>query len=191
MGVHGLYHDGKLFNSKKIFDKRAAQINGYLKKWNARGFRSPAMHHNLEWQHDLHILYDSSTFDTDPFEPYSDGVGTIFPFFVEGKNKESIYVELPYTIAQDFTLFIIMREKKIDIWKNKLDWIARQGGMALLNVHPDYISFDNTSIEMEEYDKKYYIEFLTYVKEQYHDQYWHVLPRELAAFWMQSRKVEM
>ena len=154
-------------------------------------FRSPAMHHNLEWLHDLHILYDSSTFDTDPFEPYSDGIETIFPFFVERNKKENVYVELPYTLPQDFTLFILMGEKNIEIWKRKLGWIARKGGMALLNVHPDYICFDNTAIGREEYDKKYYIEFLTHVKEQYQGQYWNVLPRELAAFWMQSRQNEI
>ena len=34
-----------------------------------------------------------------------------------------------------------MREKTPEIWKRKLDWIARQGGLALVNIHPDYIDF--------------------------------------------------
>jgi len=46
------------------------------------GFRAPAMHDNLEWISELNLEYDLSTFDTDPFEPQSDGVGTIFPFKV-------------------------------------------------------------------------------------------------------------
>jgi hypothetical protein len=46
------------------------------------------------------------------------------------------YVELPYTLPQDFTLFTVMREKDIDIWKKKLDWIVEKGGMALLITHP-------------------------------------------------------
>ena len=37
---------------------------------------------NLDWLHDLTIAWDSSTFDTDPFEPQADGAGTIFPFWV-------------------------------------------------------------------------------------------------------------
>ena len=73
VGVHGLVHDGKLYNSKKIFKSRAIRINRYLKLWGSVGFRSPAMHHNLDWTHDLAIQYDASTFDTDPFEPQSDG----------------------------------------------------------------------------------------------------------------------
>jgi hypothetical protein len=50
------------------------------------------------------------------------------------------YVEIPYTLVQDFTLFTLMREQSIDIWKKKLDWIVQKGGMALLNTHPDYIN---------------------------------------------------
>ncbi len=132
-----MYHDGKLYQSEKIFRKRAQNINGYIKDWNAVGFRSPAAHHNLDWTHYLNIEYDSSTFDTDPFEPQSDGSGTIFPFWVKGNSSQKGYVELPYTLSQDFSLFILMKEDNIDIWKKKLDWIAERGGMALLDVHPD------------------------------------------------------
>ena len=55
VGVHGLKHDGKLYKSHQIFQKRAAKINEYLKAWNSVGFRSPGMHRNLEWIHDLEI----------------------------------------------------------------------------------------------------------------------------------------
>ncbi|MCK5607641.1 hypothetical protein KAR91_37500, partial [Candidatus Pacearchaeota archaeon] len=58
VGVHGLNHDGKLYKSRQIFQERAVKINSYLKEWGAVGFRSPAMHHNLEWIHDLDIEYD-------------------------------------------------------------------------------------------------------------------------------------
>ena len=121
VGVHGLLHDGKLYQSREIFLKRATRINRYLAEWQAVGFRSPAMHHNLDWIRDLDIKYDSSTFDTDPFEPQSGGVRTIFPFFVKKKALEGGYVELPYTLAQDFTLFVLMREKDICIWKKKAE----------------------------------------------------------------------
>ena len=66
VGVHGLKHDGKLYNSRRIFVKRSARINHYLKKWNVNGFTSPSMHHNLGWLHALNILCSTSTFDTDP-----------------------------------------------------------------------------------------------------------------------------
>lgn len=183
VGVHGLYHDGKLYKSKKIFQERAIKINHYIKEWNAVGFRSPAMHRNLEWIHDLNIEYDSSTFDTDPFEPQPDGVETIFPFRVTDNSTHNSYIELPYTLPQDSTLFVFMGEKTIDIWKQKLDWIVEKGGMALLSTHPDYMNFGNSKCGLEEYPVEYYIEFINYIKEQYKGQYWHVLPRDMASFW--------
>ena len=183
VGVHGLYHDGKYFESKEIFSERAVEINRYIRDWGAAGFRSPSMLHNLEWMHELDIEYDSSTFDTDPFEPQPDGAGTIFPFWLSDGREGKGYVELPYTLPQDFTLFILMRETTIDIWKEKLDWIAGQGGMALILTHPDYMCFDGTPLAREEYPARYYEEMLSYIRQKYDGQYWNVLPRQLAAFW--------
>ncbi len=180
--VHGLNHDGKLFRDKKIFSERALKINQYLKEWNSVGFRAPAMHHNLEWIGKLDIEYDLSTFDTDPFEPQPDGVGTIFPFWVEGKDGRPGYVEMPYTLVQDFTLFILMKEESPVIWIDKLDWIAEQGGMALLNTHPDYICF-NGKPGLEEFPVDLYKDFLSYVKSEYAGLYWHALPKEVAAYY--------
>jgi len=182
IGVHGLYHDGKLYYSKEEFKRRAIKINHYLKEWGCVGFRSPAMHHNLDWIHDLNILYDSSTFDTDPFEPQPNGVGTIFPFWVRGNNGQRDYIELPCTMPQDFTLFVLMGEKRIDIWKRKLDWIAEHGGMALLNTHPDYMSDKSTIGEAEEYPVDYYVEFLEYIESKYEGHYWHVRPKDMANY---------
>jgi hypothetical protein len=187
IGVHGLYHDGKYYTSRKVFHERALQINEYLKEWNAVGFRSPSMHHNLDWIHDLKIEYDASTFDTDPFEPQSDGVGTIFPFWVRGESETEGYVELPYTLAQDFTLFVLMREKNVDIWKRKLDWIAEKGGMVLVNTHPDYMNFGDARMGPEEYPAEFYGEILKYLKSRYNGMYWPALPRNVAAFYRENR----
>jgi len=182
VGVHGLNHDGKLYQSRKIFQERAYKINSYLRDWNAVGFCSPSSHHNLEWIHDLNIEYDASTFDTDPLEPQPDGMHTIFPFWVCRNSAQEGYVELPYTLPQDFTLFILMREKNIDIWRQKLDWIAEKGGMALMITHPDYMNFDGNKLELEEFPVDYYSEFLNYIKTKYDGQYWHALPKEIASF---------
>ena len=86
VGVHDLRHDGSLYRSRKSFDDCAVRINSYLREWKAAGFRAGFMFHNLEWLKSLEIEYDTSTFDTDPFEPQPDGVGTIFPFMVEGEQ---------------------------------------------------------------------------------------------------------
>ncbi|MGE5457418.1 MAG: hypothetical protein ACM3RX_03605 [Methanococcaceae archaeon] len=185
--VHGLIHDGKLYSSKKIFMERAIRINMYLKEWNSKGFRSPSMHHNLEWIHELNIDFDMSTFDTDPFEPQSDSAGTIFPFWVNKNNSTDGYVELPYTLPQDFSLFILMREKNNRIWKKKLDWVAEKGGMALINVHPDYMNFSKKLNGKEEFPSEFYQDFLEYIKEKYAGEYWHVLPSKMASFVKENR----
>lgn len=190
VGVHGLCHDGKYYLTREIFSKRAKKINHYLKEWNSVGYRAPAMFNKLEWFHDLNIEYDASTFDTDPFEPNAKGVGTIFPYFVKCEKTEKAFVELPYTLVQDFTLFVLMRKGNIDIWKRKLDWIAKRGGVALINTHPDYMKFGRGVCRNEQYLAERYSEFLEYVKDRYEGEYWDVLPREIARFWSERYRVE-
>ena len=189
IGVHGLNHDGKLFQDKKTFSERAIKINQYLKEWDTIGFRAPAVQHNLEWLAELDIEYDLSTFDTDPFEPQPDGVGTIFPFLVERKNGKPDYVELPYTLDQDFTLFILMKESSNKIWIDKLNWIAENGGMALVIIHPDYLNF-NDLIKTEEYPVKYYSDFLKYIKDTYDGKYWNAIPKDVAAYYKKMIEVK-
>jgi hypothetical protein len=186
VGVHGLSHTGNLYVSKDKFCKKVDRINHYLREWQSVGFRTPSMYHNLDWLHDLNVEYDASTFDTDPFEPQSDGVRTIFPFWVPRGSGNGGYVELPYTMPQDFTLFILMEEKNTGIWKVKLDWIARNGGMALLLVHPDYMHFDGKRRRSDEYPADYYKQFLEFVKAKYKGQYWQASPREVARFWAEQ-----
>ena len=183
IAVHGLKHDGKLFLSKRTFDRQAQRINEYLKEWNTHGFTSPSMHHNLEWLAGLNIKYSISTFDTDPFEPQPEGVGTIFPFWVRNSSPSHGFVEIPYTLPQDSTLFIILQEKAIDIWKQKLDWIAEKGGTALLTSHPDYMRFDHKGSAKHQYPFYYYTEFLEYLKCRYASKFYSMLPSELAVFW--------
>ena len=178
--VHDLHHDGSLYRSRQSFESASGKINGYLKEWGAVGFRAGFMFHNLEWLKSLEIEYDASTFDTDPFEPQPDGVNTIFPFWVPGNKPGQGYVELPYTLPQDSTLFLIFRDRANEVWKNKLDWVAAHGGMVLLNVHPDYVAFDQPAGAGEEFPASHYEQLLNYLQEKYAGAYWHALPREVA-----------
>lgn len=204
VGVQDLRHDGMLFQNRQTFRRDACQINRYLREWGAVGFRSAFMFHNLEWMHDLDVEYSSCTFDTDPFEPQPDGVGTIFPFWVPRPNSKlrvanserwptlepsafspqrskSGYIELPYTLPQDSTLFIVLQESSPEIWFRKLDWLVAHGGMALLNAHPDYLAFDGGTRKVE-YPCGFYEQFLEYVATKFRGMYWPALPREIADF---------
>ena len=203
VGVHDLRHDGRLFANRTKFQENAARINNYLSHWNATGFRSGFMLRNLDWLHDLAIVYDCSTFDTDPFELQSDGAGTIFPFWIssplgaayngnEAVTKKDVffsaaksrggYVELPYTLSQDSTLFLVLREPSPAVWIRKLDWIADHGGMALINVHPDYICLDGEPLSPRTFPVAHYRKFLTYLIHRYKGTFWHSLPSEIATY---------
>jgi predicted glycosyltransferase len=185
VAVHDLYHNGKLFLSKSEFSRNAPHINRHLKEWGAKGFRSGFMLHNLEWLHELKIDYDLSTFDTDPFEPQPQGRHTIFPFWVprpHSKDGTGGYVEMPYTLPQDSTLFLLLGERQPDIWFQKLDWIARHGGMVLLDAHPDYMAFGESWQKGREYPVEMYVRLLEYVRSKYAGMYWHALPSEVAQF---------
>jgi len=196
VGVHDLHHDGKLYRSRRHFFRNARRINEYLREWGAVGFRSGFMLHNLEWAHQLDVLYEASTFDTDPFEPQPDGLGTIFPLWVPRPSgvRESAatavaqdssragYVELPYTLSQDSTLFLLLQERGPEIWLEKVDWIAAQGGMILADTHPDYMAFEKNSNNHWEYPIDFYLRLLEHIKSKYRGAYWHALPREVAQF---------
>lgn len=193
VGVHDLKHDGGLYRSRRDFAHSAQRINGYLREWNAAGFRSGFMLHNLDWLHQLHIGYDASTFDTDPFEPQPEGRHTIFPFWVarpsakryerSGIDQDGGYVELPYTLAQDSTLFLLLGEKDPEIWLKKLDWIAAHGGMALVNIHPDYINFEGGDPTRSAYPVARIRELLHHVQERYGGNFWNPVPKELAEWY--------
>lgn len=185
VGIHDLHHDGKLYDSREGFRQKARRINHYLKKWNACGFRSGFMLHRLEWLHDLEIAYDASTFDTDPFEPQPDGTKTIFPFWVSGPDGKG-YVELPYTLPQDSTLFILFGEKSVDLWKQKIDWLVEHGGMVLINIHPDYVCFNGVPKAERALPAAQLEGLLDYVRTKYRGEYWQPLPRDLAFYYRES-----
>ncbi|HVU32362.1 MAG TPA: hypothetical protein VHE61_02935 [Opitutaceae bacterium] len=193
VGIHDLRHDGKLFRSRHEFRQSAERINGYIHQWSASGYRSGFMLRQLDWLHDLAIVYDASTFDTDPFEPQPDGAGTIFPFWISHPDEKATgrgvsgrgYVELPYTLPQDSTLFLVLRETSPEIWLRKLDWIASHGGMALVNVHPDYVNFSNRRTRRE-FPATHYAELLQHVTAKYAEEFWNPLPHELAAWFKKT-----
>ena len=166
IGIHGYNHDGKLYYSEKIFNERVPLINDAIKKYGAKGFRSPMVHRNLKWLQKLDIEYDASCFDYDPYQPFPGGTGSIWPF------KAGKFIELPYTLPQDHDLFYMMKRNDIEIWKKKAEWLIANRGMIMLITHPDYLNGKN---------KEHYIDFLKWIKEK--PGLWHALPKEIADYW--------
>ena len=189
IGVHDLNHDGRLYGSRQGFREKAGRINRYLKDWGAVGFRSGFMLRKLDWIHDLDVAYDASTFDTDPFEPQPEGSGTIFPFLVDAEGDDPGYVELPYTLPQDSTLFLLLGEETNAIWKQKLDWIAAKGGLALVNIHPDYIDFSGKRTSSC-YPHSQVKELFEHLCSRYRGKFWNPLAKDLAS-WFRRHAVPL
>jgi peptidoglycan/xylan/chitin deacetylase (PgdA/CDA1 family) len=174
IGLHGLTHDGRLFESRRQFERQLPRIHEVLEVWGAEGFRSPATHRNAAWMPELRCSYDSSFPDSDPFEPQSGGCCSILPFFLGD------LVELPITLVQDHTLFEILRERDISLWREKAAWIARHGGLITVLVHPDYML---TEDRIGRYDEL--LAFLGNLEGG-----WHALPREVARWWRRRAALE-
>lgn len=167
VGIHGLHHDGRDLESNEMIQQRLPAIRAYADRWGAVGFRSPATQRNWEWMGLLGFDYDSSFPDTDPYEPQPGGSCSWLPFFIDDM------VELPITLPQDHTLFVILRQKDAVAWIEKANLLRERGGMALMLTHPDYLT-DDATLER-------YVSMLQEFRDD--ASAWRVLPREVAAWW--------
>jgi hypothetical protein len=166
IGVHGLYHDDRMFRDRASFQASLPAIRHYMEAWGAEGFRAPALHRNADWMHELPCSYDSSLPHSDPFQALPGGCCAIHPFFFGN------VVELPLTLEQDFTLFELLHEPTVSLWTDKSRWIIRHHGLINVLVHPDYM----TAERLERYE-----ELLVFLREQPGG--WHALPRDVARWW--------
>ena len=167
VGVHGLYHDGRDLESLETLRRRLPAMREAADQWGAVGFRSPATHRSWELMPMLGFEYDSSYSDTDPFEPQGGGCCSWLPFFIDGM------VELPLTVSQDHTMFVILQKRDEGAWVEKTSFLRSRGGMALLVTHPDYLT--------DEVIMGAYRRFL----ERFADDAsaWKALPREVSDWW--------
>jgi len=94
-----------------------------------------------------------------------------------------------FVLPQDFTLFLLLREQTPDIWLQKIDWIAKHGGMALVNVHPDYLCLNGSTPKAMEYPSTHYKALLDYVRERYDGVFWNPTPRKVAQFFAEATNV--
>jgi hypothetical protein len=83
-------------------------------------------------------------------------------------------------MPQDSTLFLLMREKNIDIWKRKLEWIVHHGGMALVNIHPDYVDFSGRHVANSCYPSELLSDFMAHIHSNYKGTYWNPTAKDLA-----------
>jgi len=174
VGVHGLRHDGRDLESLRTLRRRLPEMRRWAERWGAVGFRAPATHRVWDWMPMLGFDYDSSYPDTDPYEPISGGCCSWLPFFNED------LVELPITLPQDHTVFVILRRDE-GLWLEKAEHLRRHGGMALLITHPDYMLADEPL--------RAYARLL----DAYRDDpgAWKALPRDVSAWWRRRAETSL
>jgi hypothetical protein len=164
VGVHGLRHDGRDIAE---LDERLPLIKEWADRWHASGFRSPATLRDWERMQQLGFDYDSTYFDTSPYEPQPGGCCTWLPFML-GRM-----VELPITLPQDHTLFEILGRIDAQPWLEKARFLRDHGGMALVLTHPDYAR----NVRLVEAYRELLDEFAEDATA------WKALPREVSQWW--------
>jgi hypothetical protein len=178
VNVHDLTHDGQLFATRETFLHLADRINEYGKEFGAIGFRSGVLYRNADWLHALDFAYDMSVPNVGHLEPQRGGCCTVLPFFIDH------LLELPVTTTQDYSLFHILKNYSIDLWKRQLSLIGEQHGMASFIVHPDYV--------IERRARATYQALLAYLARCRSDSgLWIALPREVNDWWRARHQMEL
>lgn len=167
VGVHGVYHDGHLFDSAGVFGERLAVMQEAAARWGAVGFRSPSLIYDSKLLETLPFTWDSSMPAWDPFQPKHGDCLRYFPFAINDRC-----VELPVTLWQDFTLFEELGMRDIDVWRRQIDVIYESRGLINVIVHPDYM-LDSSRLGL-------YAELLAYLKTK--QSLWITTPTEVAAW---------
>jgi hypothetical protein len=100
------------------------------------------------------------------------------PYFI-GKM-----IELPVTCTQDYTLFHMLGDYSIDLWKRQIELIRANHGLVSVLVHPDYL--------IEARAQNTYKALLNYLSElRRQDHMWTPLPRDVAMWWKQRSEMKL
>jgi hypothetical protein len=178
VNVHDLNHDGELFQHKEKFLRRAEQINLYAKGFGAQGFRAGAMYRNQDWYEAFDFSYDMSVPNVAHLEPQRGGCCTLMPYFI-GK-----ILELPLTTTQDYSLFHILGDYSIVLWKQQIDQIIQRNGLISFIAHPDYL--------IEKNARKVYLDLLGHLaRTRAEKKIWMALPSEINRWWRNRSQMKL
>jgi hypothetical protein len=176
--VQDLNHDGRLFDERKEFLRRVALINRYGQEYGAKGYRSAALYRKAEWYGDFDFSFDMSFGNVVPLDPQRGGCCTVMPYFIGD------ILELPVTTIQDYTLFYVLNDHTIDLWKRQIGMILAKNGLTSFIVHPDYITEDK-----EQAVYKDLLAMLTELRKR--ESLWFALPGEIDSWWRERSRMSI
>ena len=176
VNVHDLRHDGRLYSDIANFPGKAEKVNRHVEDFGAQGFRAACMYRRPEWYSNFKFSYDMSIPNVALWEPQPGGCCTVFPYFIGD------ILELPLTTTEDYTLFSILDETSISLWRTQADLILARNGLVSFLVHPDYI--------LGETERQYYRELLEHIT-ALRDRHgaWIALPGQVNSWWRQRSKM--
>lgn len=178
VAIHDLNHDGHLYRDHDEFLRRVAKINEYGRKFRAEGFRAGVLYRNQEWYDALDFAYDMSVPNVAHLDPQRGGCCTVMPYFI-GK-----LLEIPVTDVQDYTLFNILEDFSIDLWKKQTRLILNRHGLMSFIVHPDYV--------IDTRNRSVYESLLTYLATLVKDEgVWSTIPREVNRWWRERSAMQL
>lgn len=178
LNVHDLNHDGHLYREKDEFLRRAKRINEHVRRFKSKGFRAGSMHRNVDWYDVFEFSYDMSVPNVAHLEPKRGGCCTVMPFFIGS------VLELPLTTTQDYSLFHILNDYSIDLWKRQLDLIRGKNGLISFITHADYL--------MGPHERKVYETLLHYLNELIaSSKIWAALPGEVDHWWRARHEMRL
>jgi hypothetical protein len=100
------------------------------------------------------------------------------PYFV-GK-----VLELPLTTTQDYSLFHIIGEYSIALWKHQIDLIRAMNGFVSFITHPDYL--------IEKRARAVYVDLLAHLRDlRERGQAWVTVPGEVDRWWRNRRLMSL
>jgi len=178
VNIHDLNHDGRLYDDRAEFLRRAQKINQYVKEYGASGFRAGVLYRNFDWYDAYEFSYDMSAPNVAHLDPQAGGCCTIMPYFIGN------VLELPLTTAQDYTLFNILSVYSTDLWKQQIKVITTNHGLASFNAHPDYL--------LEKRAQDTYEALLAHLSElRAEGEVWTPLPKEVDRWWRQRSQMKI
>jgi hypothetical protein len=178
IAVQDLNHDGHLYSKRDEFLRRAELIRKYRKQYGATGFRAAILYRNLDWLPELDFSYDMSVPNVAHLDPQAGGCCTLFPYFI-GKT-----LEIPVTTTQDYSLFHIIGEYNLDLWKKQTSHIMGKHGLMNFIIHPDYI--------VDEKPQQTYRDLLAYLSQLRAEQnLWIPLPHEVDEWWRARGQMQL